>query len=224
MFPVKKSGSLQSALIFDQGMVITRKKGCCASLRVQAMGFFEQMRRRRLFQPQFVFPLLQDRQESKHFLLKAKDQNYQGFYEHEIKAREEYNYPPFSTLVRFISSSEEEVVAIETANKFHELIYNLESFKNAGVEILGPCPCMLSRLNRKFRYHLLIKIPKLNSYSSKDRNYNHSDTLETISTEKKTNSNNKHNTTISDLKQIFLNFKKPRNVTFSIDVDSISLY
>lgn len=142
------------------------------------------------------FAIFQTYQPDREVLLKAKDQDYEEFYEHEIKAREEYCYPPFSTLIRFVSSSEDEALAIETANQFHELIYNLESFQASNTRILGPSPCMMSRLNKKYRYHILLKIPHGENTAQ----------------------------AIDEAKEIFKGFKKSSRVTFTIDIDNVNLY
>lgn len=91
----------------------------------------------------------------------AQQQDYEKFYAEEIELRKEFIYPPFAKLIRFISSSENEINAIENLNKFHELIYS-ELEKTSALEmvqILGPSQCQINRINKQFRYHLLIKIP-----------------------------------------------------------------
>jgi primosomal protein N' (replication factor Y) len=86
--------------------------------------------------------IFQTHQPQRETLNLAKEQDYKRFYKKEIEERKDFNYPPFSTLVRLVFSSEDEILAIETANNFHENIYPLNH-----MQILGPCPCMLSKLS-----------------------------------------------------------------------------
>lgn len=131
-------------------------------------------------------------------LLLAQEQDYEKFYAEEIKLREEFNYPPFSKLIRFISSSEDEVLAINNINKFHELIYDYftETIKEAAapLQLLGPSQCQITKINKQYRYHLLCKIA-----------LNRAD-IE------------------SNLKSLFLNHKALHRTRLVIDIDSCSLF
>ncbi len=131
-------------------------------------------------------------------LLLAQEQDYEKFYAEEIKLREEFNYPPFSKLIRFISSSEDEVLAINNINKFHELIYDYftETIKEtaAPLQLLGPSQCQITKINKQYRYHLLCKIA-----------LNRAD-IE------------------SNLKSLFLNHKALHRTRLVIDIDSCSLF
>ncbi|MFM7457525.1 MAG: primosomal protein N' [bacterium] len=131
-------------------------------------------------------------------LVLAQEQDYEKFYAEEIKLREEFNYPPFSKLIRFISSSEDEVLAINNINKFHELIYDyfIETIKetSAPLQLLGPSQCQITRINKQYRYHLLCKIA-----------------LNRVDIE-------------NDLKSLFLNHKALHRTRLVIDIDSCSLF
>jgi primosomal protein N' (replication factor Y) len=131
-------------------------------------------------------------------LLLAQEQDYEKFYAEEIKLREEFNYPPFSKLIRFISSSEDEVLAINNINKFHERIYDYftETIKEAAapLQLLGPSQCQITKINKQYRYHLLCKIA-----------LNRAD-IE------------------SSLKSLFLNHKALHRTRLVIDIDSCSLF
>jgi primosomal protein N' (replication factor Y) len=87
----------------------------------------------------------------------AARQDYDTFYDREIKSRRNLEYPPFGHLINFRFSSKKE----ETVQK-----YSL-SFKSrlaAGIkqnrlkaDILGPAPCPLYHLRGVYRRHLFIK-------------------------------------------------------------------
>lgn len=89
----------------------------------------------------------------------AKEQNFNDFYVKEIKAREDFDYPPFSKIIRLILSSTNqfrtEKSAMEIALRLRILI-NKFGIKEK-LEILGPTECVINRLNGKFRYQVIIK-------------------------------------------------------------------
>ena len=89
----------------------------------------------------------------------AREQNYKQFFDTEIVAREEFEYPPFSKIIRFILSAENqfraEKAAQEIALRFNTMV---EKFGiSEKLEILGPTACVFERLNGKFRFQILIK-------------------------------------------------------------------
>jgi len=51
---------------------------------------------------------------------KAKTQDYLGFYQEEIKIRESFFYPPFSHIIKFLFTSEDEKLLNKTAHEFRD--------------------------------------------------------------------------------------------------------
>ena len=92
-------------------------------------------------------------------LASAKSQNYGEFYEKEIAAREEFDYPPFSRIVRLILSSENNFRAEKSAQEIAlRLCTMIEKFGiSERIEVLGPTACVIERINGKFRFQILIK-------------------------------------------------------------------
>lgn len=94
----------------------------------------------------------------------AKHHDYHNFYEKEISNREEFQYPPFSRIVRIVvSGSELELVEAECDGLAQELVNfsNQEQEDDVSLEnfqILGPAPCIIERLRGSYRYHILLKI------------------------------------------------------------------
>jgi primosomal protein N' (replication factor Y) len=92
----------------------------------------------------------------------AKQQDYLGFYEYEIQARQEMQFPPFGQLIRFIVSGEDEALTLQfiksAAQALKELIHlpDEESVSQT-IELMGPAPCMIERIQGRYRFHLLIK-------------------------------------------------------------------
>lgn len=89
----------------------------------------------------------------------AKSQDYEKFFETEIKSREEFDYPPFSQIVRLILSSQNnfraEKSAMEIAMRFSTMTdkFGFSEY----LELLGPTPCVIEKLNGFYRYQILIK-------------------------------------------------------------------
>ena len=94
------------------------------------------------------------------FALKnAKQQDYKTFYAQEIQNRYELAYPPYSNLIRFIVSStmeyRAEKIALEIAMRLSEL--SASRGLEEKLEVLGPSPCIISKINNEYRFQILIK-------------------------------------------------------------------
>ena len=89
----------------------------------------------------------------------AKSQNYREFYDTEIAAREEFDYPPFSQIIRLVLSSENNFRAEKSAQEIAlRLCTMIEKFGiSERLEILGPTPCVIERINSQYRFQILIK-------------------------------------------------------------------
>jgi primosomal protein N' (replication factor Y) len=88
---------------------------------------------------------------------KAREHDYEGFFEDEILMRKEVLYPPFSRIVslRVEGNKEERVVKTITALRMVADGFLKKSTK--GISILGPAPAFLVRLKGKYRWQMLIK-------------------------------------------------------------------
>ncbi len=89
-------------------------------------------------------------------ILCAKTHDYQKFYSIEIQGRKELNYPPFSRLIQILVKGEEESRVIAVINRIKELL----SVDERGYQILGPVPTPISKINKNFRWHLILKVNK----------------------------------------------------------------
>lgn len=89
----------------------------------------------------------------------AKSQNYEEFYTAEIAAREEFDYPPFSQIIRLILSSQNSFRAEKSAQEIAmRLSLMVEKFGiSERIEVLGPTPCVIERINSQYRFQVLIK-------------------------------------------------------------------
>lgn len=89
----------------------------------------------------------------------AIKQDCELFYQQEIKNREALWYPPFSHLTNIIFQGKEESPTKEAAKKFYELLETNSSFLE--VKLLGPSPCIISRIKSKYRFQIMLKSKKI---------------------------------------------------------------
>ena len=89
----------------------------------------------------------------------AKTHDFTLFAEEELKARESFNYPPFSQLIRIVVAGAVASDVERSCDQLAESIgnYLADEFSESAIQILGPAPCLLEKLRGQFRYHLLIK-------------------------------------------------------------------
>lgn len=89
----------------------------------------------------------------------AKAQNYRDFYEKEIIAREEFDYPPYSKIVRLIISSMNNFRAEKAAAEIAlSLCTIIEKYGiSERLEVLGPSPCVIERINSYYRFQIILK-------------------------------------------------------------------
>lgn len=92
-------------------------------------------------------------------LASAKAQNYDEFYATEIIAREEFDYPPFSQIIRLILSGQNNFRAEKSAQEIAlRLCTMVEKYGiSERLEVLGPTPCVIERINSLYRFQLIIK-------------------------------------------------------------------
>lgn len=89
----------------------------------------------------------------------AKEQNYESFYTTEIQSREDYDYPPFSKIIRIILSSKNsyraERSAQEIAMRLKDVIDKMQI--SEPLAVLGPGACVIEKLQEWYRFQILIK-------------------------------------------------------------------
>ncbi len=89
----------------------------------------------------------------------AKSQNYREFYAKEIIAREEFDYPPFSQIIRLVLSAENNFRAEKSAQEIAlRLCTMIDKYGiSERLEILGPTNCVIERINGQYRFQIIIK-------------------------------------------------------------------
>jgi primosomal protein N' (replication factor Y) len=90
----------------------------------------------------------------------AAKHDYLGFYHKEIAYRRQYNYPPFSRLVRFVYSHTNEASCRREAERVYQLI--LEKARAEGMRdfnVIGPVPAFAFRARGRYRWQLFLRGP-----------------------------------------------------------------
>ena len=91
-----------------------------------------------------------------------KNNDYEGLYEIEIRARKDFGYPPFGSIVRIVSSSPNMGKAANTAEKIKDAINFYAGKRGAEFIPLGPTPCIIQKIEKKYRWQLFYKTSKEN--------------------------------------------------------------
>jgi len=89
----------------------------------------------------------------------AAQQDYDSFYESEIRMRRVRRYPPFADLFTFTVSGTEEGNVLRAAAGVRESlrqIFAAPEFAAADPEILGPAPAPVLKVNNRYRYRCVL--------------------------------------------------------------------
>ena len=89
----------------------------------------------------------------------AARQDYQGFYENEIRLRRLRRFPPFADLFTFTVSGAEEGAVLRAAAAVREelrRLFRLPELAAGAPEVLGPAPAPVMKLNNRYRYRCLL--------------------------------------------------------------------
>lgn len=98
----------------------------------------------------------------------AKKQEYENFFEHEIRVRYGMSNPPFMELTAFTSVNEDEDKALYIARRVEERLRHL-LLGREDIIILGTSPAPLSRLQGKYRFNIVMKYVKFKTVSAQIR-------------------------------------------------------
>lgn len=101
--------------------------------------------------------LIQTYYPENDLIINAASQDYRAFFDKEIESRKALFYPPYSRLVNFIFSSTNEKKLESEVLKFRDFIQQKLTVTNISATILGPAPCAMYYLRKKYRRNLLLK-------------------------------------------------------------------
>ena len=90
----------------------------------------------------------------------AAKQDYDGFYDLEIRLRRVQDAPPFGDMACVVFTGQEETAVLRGAVKFRDSLAGClgqEGYKEERCTVLGPAPCVVPKINYHFRYQLTLR-------------------------------------------------------------------
>lgn len=115
--------------------------------------------------------LIQTYNPENYAIQTALANNYKKFYNNEVKMRKQFNYPPFSQIIKltfkhkdYQKAKNEVEILLE---KLKQQIKNLK-FKADSLQLLGPTPAFIPRIAQNYRWNLIIK-NKIKNLKSRNR-------------------------------------------------------
>ncbi len=104
--------------------------------------------------------VLQTYQPDNYIIQAASRHDYAGFVAAEIAYRKAMGYPPFRRLARLVFSYADPHKSQQQAELAAQRIQLLIARKSlTGTSLIGPAPCYFTRLNRHYRWQLLLRGP-----------------------------------------------------------------
>jgi primosomal protein N' (replication factor Y) len=100
--------------------------------------------------------IIQTHQPGHYTLTHVLDHDFRAFYEEELRSRRELAYPPFSRLMLVETRGENEDHVRREAERY------ATALREGGIRatLLGPAPAVIGRIDRKYRWHLILKCLK----------------------------------------------------------------
>ena len=104
--------------------------------------------------------VLQTYQPEHYVIQAAARHDYDAFVERELTYRRELGYPPFRRLARIVFNHTDPRKAQAQAEAAAEqLRAMLEEQDRSATSLIGPAPCFFSRIDRRYRWHVLLRGP-----------------------------------------------------------------
>jgi primosomal protein N' (replication factor Y) len=102
--------------------------------------------------------IIQTYSPSSKLLKAATDQNYDSFYESELKERKDFRFPPFYYLFKLSCRRSSPKNAEAAAAKLKDQLLSL----NLSVQVEGPTPAFYEKQQGKYQWQLVVKTTKRN--------------------------------------------------------------
>jgi len=88
----------------------------------------------------------------------AAKHDYLGFYNQEIDYRHQYNYPPFSHLIRLVYTHTNNELCHREAERMSQLILSEKESKGiTDLGLIGPVPAFASRVRGRYRWQIILR-------------------------------------------------------------------
>ena len=95
----------------------------------------------------------------------VREHDVNAFHEKELKLRGQLNYPPFTRLIAVEIVSANESLGKSMAEKLGRALAQ-QATRKKGVELLGPSKAALYQIQNKFRWHLILRGPNMQTLQS----------------------------------------------------------
>lgn len=100
--------------------------------------------------------IVQTNDPDQELLRRARNDNYEAFFQWEIKEREHFFYPPFSRMIRITFKHREKQVSLQAANFFAA-----DLRKNLGNQrMIGPVEPLIGKIRNMYLHEITLKIEK----------------------------------------------------------------
>jgi primosomal protein N' (replication factor Y) len=101
--------------------------------------------------------IIQTRVPSHHAVRYAVSHDYHSFVRDELEGRERPIYPPFIRIANVVFSGTTEAATAQLALSAAAWLDRLVRRFEGELQIVGPAPCAVDRIKRRWRWHLLLK-------------------------------------------------------------------
>jgi len=93
-------------------------------------------------------------------ILHSAKHNFKAFAEEELSLRKNFHYPPFCRIVRIVVNSMNNASAKMAIDAIANDLNLYKDMQTQPLEILGPAPSVIAKIQNKYRWNLLIKSPQ----------------------------------------------------------------
>ncbi|MDE5654895.1 MAG: primosomal protein N' [Clostridia bacterium] len=98
-----------------------------------------------------------------HYVYKfASKYDYEGFFQKENNARKTTNFPPYTTIIRVLMTSEDEEKVIDTAKSIYRKLMDFAHENTRDFLYIQAMKAPLGRIQNKFRYQIIARIKREN--------------------------------------------------------------
>lgn len=95
----------------------------------------------------------------KYFVYRyATAYDYEGFYKHEIALRQTTAFPPFTSIIRILFSSEDQAEALHTIQECYTKVLDVKDKYASEFAFCKAVACPVKKIKTKYRYQILLKI------------------------------------------------------------------
>jgi primosomal protein N' (replication factor Y) len=101
--------------------------------------------------------IVQTRSPHHYALVAAASHDTETFLQAELARRRDPPYPPIASLVNLVASGEDEARVADAAAATGRWCAGLVSRHRLAVDVLGPAPCVLTRIKNRWRWHVVLR-------------------------------------------------------------------